>query len=270
MKMPFPGMDPYLEHPALWPGVHTRLMVALATQLKPHIRPRYVASIEERIFLEGPEEQRVPDVSIRKVQEEGGVPAAASATMDTPLVVEVRGQEIRERYIDILDRQTGMRVVTTIEVVSPANKKRGAGRVAYRRKQRETLASETHLIEIDLHRRGRHVLAVPVLQVGELPRSEYMACVSRSVDRTRFEVYPRGLRDRLPRIRVPLALPDGDVPLDIQSALERIYDEGDYVLRMRYDQPCVPPLAPSDQQWADQCWTAFKAAHPESFPPSNG
>ena len=31
MTMPFPGMDPYLEHPALWPSVHTRLMVELST-----------------------------------------------------------------------------------------------------------------------------------------------------------------------------------------------------------------------------------------------
>ena len=29
MKMPFPGMDPYLEHPALWPGVHTRLSAGI-------------------------------------------------------------------------------------------------------------------------------------------------------------------------------------------------------------------------------------------------
>ena len=28
MKMPFPGMDPYLEHPVLWQSVHARFMVA--------------------------------------------------------------------------------------------------------------------------------------------------------------------------------------------------------------------------------------------------
>jgi hypothetical protein len=27
MNTPFPGMDPYLEHPALWPGIHARLIV---------------------------------------------------------------------------------------------------------------------------------------------------------------------------------------------------------------------------------------------------
>jgi hypothetical protein len=26
MRPPFPGMDPWLEHPALWPDVHNRLI----------------------------------------------------------------------------------------------------------------------------------------------------------------------------------------------------------------------------------------------------
>jgi hypothetical protein len=30
MRSPFPGMDPYLEHPSLWPDVHNRLIVAIA------------------------------------------------------------------------------------------------------------------------------------------------------------------------------------------------------------------------------------------------
>ena len=35
MNTPFPGMDPYLEHPALWPGLHNRLIVTMANQLQP-------------------------------------------------------------------------------------------------------------------------------------------------------------------------------------------------------------------------------------------
>ena len=67
MAMPFPGMDPYLEHPILWPSVHMRLIVALANQLGPRIRPHYVASVEERVFIEGPDQQRIPDVWIQKI-----------------------------------------------------------------------------------------------------------------------------------------------------------------------------------------------------------
>jgi hypothetical protein len=51
MNFPFPGMDPYLEHPVLWEPVHARLVIALANQLQPRLDPRYVASIEERVFI---------------------------------------------------------------------------------------------------------------------------------------------------------------------------------------------------------------------------
>jgi Protein of unknown function (DUF4058) len=30
MPSPFPGMNPYLEHPEIWPGVHLLLIPALA------------------------------------------------------------------------------------------------------------------------------------------------------------------------------------------------------------------------------------------------
>ncbi|MBV8886966.1 MAG: DUF4058 family protein [Chroococcidiopsidaceae cyanobacterium CP_BM_RX_35] len=30
MPSPFPGMDPYLEQPALWSSFHSRLIVAIA------------------------------------------------------------------------------------------------------------------------------------------------------------------------------------------------------------------------------------------------
>jgi len=40
MPTPFPGMDPYLERPDLWPHVHNRLIVAIADDLAPRLRPR--------------------------------------------------------------------------------------------------------------------------------------------------------------------------------------------------------------------------------------
>lgn len=51
MPSPFPGMDPYLEHPVLWEGFHARLVVAIANHLQPRLDPRYVASVEERVYL---------------------------------------------------------------------------------------------------------------------------------------------------------------------------------------------------------------------------
>ena len=41
MESPFPGIDPYLEHPWLWPDVHHRLIAALADNLGARVAPRY-------------------------------------------------------------------------------------------------------------------------------------------------------------------------------------------------------------------------------------
>ncbi len=162
MDTPFPGMDPYLEHPILWPGLHTRLLVALADQLAPKILPRYLASVEERVFVEDPDQERVPDIWVQKTLEErrarGRNPGTAIVT---PLVVEVEQLEIREHYIEILDRYHDFGVVTVIELVSPSNKAAGSGRESYLTKQREIRQSECHLVEIDLLRRGSHVMSVP-------------------------------------------------------------------------------------------------------------
>jgi hypothetical protein len=65
MTCPFPGIDPYLEHPVRWEVVHARLMVAIANQLQPKLDARDVTSIEERVFIEGPQ-RRVPEVLIQK------------------------------------------------------------------------------------------------------------------------------------------------------------------------------------------------------------
>jgi len=71
-------------------------------------------------------------------------------------------------------------------------------------------------------------------------------------DRSEFELYPRTLRQRLPRVRIPLVHPDPDVVLDLHGAVEQTYDAGRYRETLRYDRPCKPPLAPEDQKWAKE------------------
>lgn len=51
MESPFPGMNPYLEHPTLWPDVHNRLIAALADDLSERVAPRYYVGLERRTYL---------------------------------------------------------------------------------------------------------------------------------------------------------------------------------------------------------------------------
>ncbi len=211
MSMIFPGMDPYLEDAQIWEGFQARLIVYISDALQPQIRPRYIASVERR----------------------------------------VPGLEVHQSFLEILDTATGMRVVTVIEVVSPSNKFHGHGRELYLTKQAEVLSSPVHLVEIDLHRTGPHVLSVPEHVVQSKGPYDYLVCINRaSGARAKFELYPRRLPERLPRIPIPLASGDRDAVLDVQAVLELTYDRGAYRDQLRYDRSCSPPLEPTEDAWA--------------------
>jgi Protein of unknown function (DUF4058) len=143
-----------------------------------------------------------------------------------------------------------MKIVAAIDLVSPSNKVPEEGRDSYEQKQEELLARDCHLIEIDLVRRGAHVMCIPPWRVAQLNSYDYLTCVNRWPNRHRFELYPCKLNERLPRIKVPLVPPDHDVTLDVQAALEQIYHEARFGIRLRYDKPCVPALPKADQEWA--------------------
>src|SRR5436309_8877941 len=69
MPSPFPGMDPFLENPDLWPDVHHGLVSELQAQLNRVVMPRYVARVELRVYLITEDDPasnliRVPDVRI--------------------------------------------------------------------------------------------------------------------------------------------------------------------------------------------------------------
>jgi Protein of unknown function (DUF4058) len=263
--MIFPGMDPYLEEPQIWPGVHTSLVVYLADFLQPLLRPRYIAAVEERVFVEGPNREIISDTWLRRRKAEPGWAAVLDA--DGPVVVRVPELEIHESYVAILDRQSGQNVVTVIEVVSPANMFAGPGRESYLTKQREVLSSQTHLIEIDLLRTGQHVLAVPEWVARGQGNYDYLISVNRAQGvRDLYELYLCSLQRRLPRVRVPLADGDLDVPLDLQAVLSQTYEAGSYRDRLNYASACKPPLSPDAQQWAShqiQMATAKSTSRPE-------
>src|SRR5260370_9579096 len=118
MIFPLPGMDPYLEHPVLWETVHARLIVALANQLQPRLDPRYVTSIEERVFVEGPQ-RRIPDVWLRKADDNGGTIVLAEAEVDPAAALKVDDLEIRQTRIETLHTYTNLKLVTLIKLGCP-------------------------------------------------------------------------------------------------------------------------------------------------------
>ena len=89
-------------------------------------------------------------------------PYSAGVAMAEPMLLDTESEPVVETFIEIIDRESGNRVVTVIEFLSPSNKSPGPNREQYLRKQREVCSSSANLVEIDLNRFGTHTLAFPL------------------------------------------------------------------------------------------------------------
>jgi hypothetical protein len=124
MQNPFPGMNPYLEDPALWGGVHHLLMSALHQQLNQRLPEGYVALVEERVYLETSDafQHYVPDVLVARRREPSVQTPAPTAIADPPVRIELH-DPITEPYLQIVSVRNKQRLlVAVIELLSPANK----------------------------------------------------------------------------------------------------------------------------------------------------
>jgi len=260
-KNPFPGMNPWLEEH--WGDVHTSLPTYARDQLQPRLPPGLRARIEEYVAVESeedwdaPRSRFSPDVRVierpEALEDSGGVATAvAVAVAAKPLVVKRESEPETLRYIQIVDTNSGHRIVTSIEFLSLANKISEEGRRQYRSKQRQMIQGGVNLVEIDLLRAGPWVLGV---QRSHLPRSyrePYRINVVRADGAGDAEVYRVSLRQPLPTIRIPLRSGEDDVPLQLQALIDAAYENGRYADDIDYTRDPHPALSADDAAWADQ------------------
>jgi hypothetical protein len=236
MELPFPGMDPYLEAPSIWPDVHHRLIAALSEQLQSQLGPQYTAVITPYVTLESidiaPTRRAIPGLAVMDTDmpRGGGTaivfePAPLTATMLIEMPTRYGRLEIRT-----VDNQI---LVTSIELLSP---------------RQDFLQSTAHLLEIDLLRGGQRPRVTRNLP-SEPP---YFVFLSRANNRPVAEIWPLSLRAAIPLIPVPLRRPDPDIAMDLGAALRRVYAGAGYERRIDYrDEPPPPPLSPDDLAWLD-------------------
>ncbi len=252
MSCPFPGMDPYIERPAIWPDFHDRFVTYLCGLLQPVLRPRYIALTQDRLYVVEADRPIRPDVSVvRTSSRRTSGAATAVLEADAPAVFGLWRDEIREPLIHIIEPAEENRLVTAIEVLSPENKTRGSGRTSYLRKRDEFWQGGASLVEIDLLRSGRPTVRVSSEQLDTLRPWRYLVAVTRRWP-SRQEVYAVPLERRLPRVAIPLAGDDNDVPLDLQAAFTRCWDEGPYPELLHYDGPAPGELTEAERDWCDQ------------------
>lgn len=251
MTTPFPGMDPYLEQPWLWPDVHNSLIAALRDDLAPQLRPRYYAAIEERTYTGEPGDLvfagRADVAVVRPAQVREANEQMLLNDATGGVIVDIAMPDVlRETYLEVRSTDTGQ-IVTMIEMLSPSNKRPGEGREQYLRKRNMITGTLTNFVEIDLLRYGD---PMPVQRWSG--RSDYRIMISRGRFRPKSLLIPFSVRQPIPAFRLPLAPGDTEPSIDLNHLLHALYDRGSYDLRLNYRVDPEPPLQPEDAAWADQ------------------
>jgi hypothetical protein len=154
---PFPGMNPYLEHPALWSSFHFRLISAVLSSLDHALPSHYYMEVKTHTYqvIEGGEEDeegrwvrnRNADVSTllsRSPDDESNIMAVPPPLKSPQPVILPMMITLKERYLEV--RELGNEaVITVIKVLTPRNKRRGRGRIAYERQREHILRGQSHL-----------------------------------------------------------------------------------------------------------------------------
>lgn len=257
MPSPFPGMDPYLEHSDFWAGFHQHLAIELVGQLNPNLGPKYYADINIRTVIEeinlATTQDMIPDAAllVHKLLLAPGADLArpASATLEAPIhrMLDVSQQS---KLVAVLIRVTESDdLVTSIEILSPYNKRTAGGLEEYQQKRMRLLRSPVHLIELDLLRGGKR----PGAELQHPPLdTDYVLLVNRNrhTQIRTSEIWPVAINEPLPILPVPLLAPDPDVTIDLRAAIDAIYERVRYGWRIDYQQPVPPPrLRPTMATW---------------------
>ncbi len=253
MPNPFPGMNPYLEHPELWPGIHLLLISQLTQFLAPQLRPKYRVAVEVRMYETIGERSLLvglPDLAVKSSQKTAKQPTSNVAVAESPTKlqkVEVPLTEtIKQGYLEVREVAT-REVITAIEILSPVNKRSGEGRKKYETKRNKVLNSSTHLVEIDLLRRGE-----PMSIYGSNLQSHYRILVSRGDCRPEADLYSFNLADAIPSFPLPLQSGDPEPIVNLQELLNNIYEIASYDMALDYTQEPVPPLLEKERLWVEE------------------
>lgn len=253
MPSPFPGMDPYLEAPRIWPDVHHELISQIRGALNPRLRPHYVCRVELRVYISDDEDPGrkalVPDLRVETNPKRKGAkkakPQPAQVGTEPLIVPTLMDEEVEEAFLRIIHVESE-ELVTLIEILSPTNKIRGsAGRKSFMAKRHEVMNTEVNRVEIDLLRDGAPSVTDPPLRA-----SDYRILISRADQRMRTYFWPVGVRDPLPVIPIPLRGKDPEVPLDLGAVFRTAYDRAAYDMSVDYRKPPQPPLEADDAKWA--------------------
>ena len=250
---PFPGMNPYLESRRLWREVHNKIITEMHRYLRRTLPFRYTVIMDERVPVgndpsrDAPARYGAPDLSIRS----RGVRERPVAAHQTEGLVTARlpldDETSPEMFITIGERGQED-PVTIVELLSPSNKiTSGHGRSQYLDKRQRVIFSDTHLVEIDLIRRGP-----PMPVEGYDGDAPYRHLISRWQTRPEVDLYPFHLQSCIPDVPVPLLGEDADVVVPLGALVDDMYEQDYYANYADYGHDPEGPLSDDDREWIDR------------------
>src|SRR3954462_3857385 len=105
MPSPFPGMDPYLEHPLLWPLFQQYFVGTLADVFGEVLPRRFLAQIKERIYQEHASPGLSDQTSPASCALSAGNPRVffdhAAGGLHPVWHIPTAPEEVRESYLEI-------------------------------------------------------------------------------------------------------------------------------------------------------------------------
>src|SRR5439155_4228322 len=84
------------------------------------------------------------------------------------------------------------------------------------------------------------------------PPGRYFVLLNRARKRSWTEVWPIIIDQALPTVPVPLLKGDPDVPLNLQEAFAKVYEDGGFDLAVDYRQAPDVELSSREVAWVDQ------------------
>lgn len=249
MPVMFPGMNPYLEHPDLWPEIHPQLINELARLLQKDVSERYNVVIRQRVYRVSGEDSLVVGQLAHDIPKRSSETNSSSHFSQQPIPTYIAvPQTIKEDYIEIVDCQIG-RTVTIIEVLTPQKKRPGRGRESYEQRCEAIFGSDTHFIEIDLLRGWEPISAYAPDNV------DYRVLVSRSDQRPKADLYAWQVHAPIPPLMLPLNCSQEDAEaqayctVDLKCALDQACIKSACNSSIDYERAPIPPLPPEADQW---------------------
>ncbi len=242
-------MNPYLEQPEFWSDFHNQLVAALARSLVPLLIPKYRVVTDKWVYKVNDTSTIAigrPDVAVQQSRADRTIAASGpTSAVAQPIQVMVPlSEEVQQPYLQVRDAAT-QEVITTVEVLSPANK-RGEGRRKYELKRQQILESLTHLVEIDLLRDGEPLPLANQANQLQAMQSHYRILVRRAQTRPTADLYPFDLNDPIPRFPLPLRLEDPEVIVDLRTIISDLYEQLGYDYFIDYRNPPPAPWVTAD------------------------